>query len=537
VATLFLAVSTAHAENLIEIHEAEAPPGTEGVEMLITAANDVPVDAYSLAVTFPSDVVSLVRFDSCGTSLDALEPAFEAPTIDNGLGWGTLAVVIRLQDVDGTVRLEPQTALELPRVIARLQFDVLPNAREGIYPIRLVNGVGTRSITNEFSDRGQAVAPNLVDGKLHVSGSNILLLERKLAIHNASPQVTIRALARHPRPLVAFSIATSFDCDQVTFDPATDARIGQGVLASAAIGTEARIEFKITDLDGCRVRTAIIPDSLPPFDETPRTIDAHTDGVTQILMDYTFHPRWENVDADINESIDLRLEQLDEPFAFNSVFVVGESTSIEPRLYDGKIYLQNGGLTGRVVDARTGQGLPGVKVELEPTFVSTETISPSGSFTFPVLPPGKYFARFSITDQARENPQVGDFHKEFVSELEVFPGLPTDNILPDIVMYPRAASCAEFGVRFLRGDVSGEGRVDLADAVNIFQYLFLGVRRFVPICFDAADTNGTGTVDLSDGIGLLNYLFRGNSPPPDPFPTCGAMPDGVGCVSHNFCAS
>jgi len=535
-AFLLLSASTGNAENRVRIRDAEGVRGANGVEMLITATNDVPVDAYSLAVTFPANVVSLVRFDSCGSSVEPLEPAFEAPLIDNALGWGTLAVVIRVTELGDNVRMEPQEALEHPRVIARLHFDVHPHAREGVYPIRLVNGVGTRSITNEFSNRGRAVVPVLVDGRLHINGENILLLERKLAFCDASPQVTIRALARHPDPLVAFSIATSYDCTKAVFDP-TRARIGQGVISSAAIGSVDRIEFLLTDDDGCRVRTAVIPDSLPPFDEPPRTIDAHTEDVTQILMEYVFEPIWDSVDCAANESIDLRLEQLDTPRALNSAFVVGEGDSIEPRLHDGKIYLQNGGLTGRVLDARTGLGLPGVTVELEPGFVRTETIRPSGSFTFPVLPPGEYFVRFSMSEEAREDPQIGDFHKEIVSEFDVIPGAATVNVLPDVAMYPRSPECARVGVFFSRGDVSGDGRVDIADAVQIFQYLFLGNDSTVPLCFDAADKNGNRILDLSDGIGLLGFLFRGEDPPASPFPECGISSNGLGCEEHAACAA
>jgi hypothetical protein len=536
VVSFSLAASTARAENMIQIRDAEGPPGTAGIVMLITATNDVPVDAYSLAVTFPPGVVSLVKFDLCGTLIALLEPAFEAPLIDNALGYGTLAVVLRMEAIDGTVRLEPQEEFDRPRVIARLQFDVHSDAVEGIYPIRLVNGVGTRSVTNEFSTRGQAVSPNLFDGKLRVSGQNVLMLERKLAFCEASPEVTIRALARHPDPLVAFSIGITYDCFQTVFDPSR-ARIGQGVIDAPDIGSLQRVEFRVIDDDDCRVRTVIVPDGVKPFDETPRTINANPDGVTQILMEYVFEPRWQNVRCDGDESIDLELEQREGAIVVNSLFVVDGERSIEPLLYDGKIYLQNGGLTGRVIDATTGEGILGVKVELEPAFVHTETIGPSGTFTFPVLPPGEYLVRFSMTDEARDNPQIGDFHKEFVADVVVGPGLPTDNVLPDVVMYPRTAECAEISIRLIRGDVTGDGRVDIADAVNIFQYLFLGNQAVVPRCLDAADKSGNGVMDLSDGIGLLGYLFRGEPPPADPFPACGIVIDGLGCEAHRFCES
>jgi hypothetical protein len=86
---------------------------------------------------------------------------------------------------------------------------------------------------------------------------------------------------------------------------------------------------------------------------------------------------------------------------------------------------------------------------------------------------------------------------------------------------------------FIRGEVDESGRVDLADPIAIFTYLFLGP----PLqCLEAANTNGDGTVDIADGVYLLTYLFAGGRTPPAPFPECGVPADlRFGCVSAGAC--
>ena len=85
---------------------------------------------------------------------------------------------------------------------------------------------------------------------------------------------------------------------------------------------------------------------------------------------------------------------------------------------------------------------------------------------------------------------------------------------------------------FRRGDVDRDAVRGLTDAVNIFNYLFLGGRA--PTCFDAADVDDDGTIILTDGVFLLNFLFLGGPAPPPPGGDCGAdaTPDGLApCAS------
>ena len=92
--------------------------------------------------------------------------------------------------------------------------------------------------------------------------------------------------------------------------------------------------------------------------------------------------------------------------------------------------------------------------------------------------------------------------------------------------------------RFHRGDTDDSGDVDLADAVSIFGYLFLG--DAAPGCIESADANNDGTVGISDGIGLLGFLFFGYGPPASPGPpseVCGTDPDPAGSPGDLGCAS
>jgi hypothetical protein len=83
--------------------------------------------------------------------------------------------------------------------------------------------------------------------------------------------------------------------------------------------------------------------------------------------------------------------------------------------------------------------------------------------------------------------------------------------------------------RFVRGDVNGDERVDLSDAVSILGYLFLG--QSVQVCPDVMDIDDAGDVNISDPIYLLNFLFLGGPALPPPFPSPGPdpSPDQLPC--------
>ncbi len=75
---------------------------------------------------------------------------------------------------------------------------------------------------------------------------------------------------------------------------------------------------------------------------------------------------------------------------------------------------------------------------------------------------------------------------------------------------------------FVRGEVNGDGSIDVSDPVRLLLILFVGL--FTLDCPDSADANDDGEVDIADAIFLLNYLFQGGRRPPAPFPTAGQDP-------------
>ena len=91
---------------------------------------------------------------------------------------------------------------------------------------------------------------------------------------------------------------------------------------------------------------------------------------------------------------------------------------------------------------------------------------------------------------------------------------------------------------FLRGDVNSDSRMDIADAISVFGFLFNGGSD--PACLSAANTNGEISLpNISDGIYLLNFFFMGGAAPPAPYPDCGVSfleaDLGLGCESTESC--
>ncbi len=87
---------------------------------------------------------------------------------------------------------------------------------------------------------------------------------------------------------------------------------------------------------------------------------------------------------------------------------------------------------------------------------------------------------------------------------------------------------------FIRGDANADGELDVCDAVKILLICFAG---HPSPCLDAADEDDSGAVDITDAIHNLSYLFKGGSPPPFPFPDCGAdtSEDALGCEVYQSC--
>lgn len=70
---------------------------------------------------------------------------------------------------------------------------------------------------------------------------------------------------------------------------------------------------------------------------------------------------------------------------------------------------------------------------------------------------------------------------------------------------------AQTGSPFLRGDVTGDLRITLADFATVTDLLF--VSGTTTICPDAADANDDGVIDVADAAVLLQCLFLGTELP------------------------
>ena len=73
-------------------------------------------------------------------------------------------------------------------------------------------------------------------------------------------------------------------------------------------------------------------------------------------------------------------------------------------------------------------------------------------------------------------------------------------------------------------DCNVDGRVNIADAQCLLNWLFLGGPA--PGCQDAMNFNGDARLNIADGISGLNFLFLGGPPPAA----------GVGCQPYPDCA-
>jgi hypothetical protein len=80
---------------------------------------------------------------------------------------------------------------------------------------------------------------------------------------------------------------------------------------------------------------------------------------------------------------------------------------------------------------------------------------------------------------------------------------------------------------FIRGDVSCDGSVNLADVSAIAAYV--AGAGAVPVVLDAADIDDDGVVHIGDAVLLANFLFSGGAPPAAPYPGAGTdpTPDGL----------
>ncbi len=101
-----------------------------------------------------------------------------------------------------------------------------------------------------------------------------------------------------------------------------------------------------------------------------------------------------------------------------------------------------------------------------------------------------------------------------------------------LIVWPIAMPSLAVEVRFVRGDVSQDGELQITDAVATLAWLFAAR---TPGCIAAADVDDSDSVELTDAIVLLDHLFRGGPPPRPPYPECG-LETGVSLPCEEFLA-
>ncbi|MBN1419434.1 MAG: DUF1565 domain-containing protein [Planctomycetes bacterium] len=93
----------------------------------------------------------------------------------------------------------------------------------------------------------------------------------------------------------------------------------------------------------------------------------------------------------------------------------------------------------------------------------------------------------------------------------------------------------EYQPRFIRGDASDDGKIDIADPIRILAYLFAAAPGG---CLDAFDAGDDGSVGLADPVLLLNGLFAGRWGASDLVAEgCryDETDDGLGCSGYASC--
>ncbi len=90
------------------------------------------------------------------------------------------------------------------------------------------------------------------------------------------------------------------------------------------------------------------------------------------------------------------------------------------------------------------------------------------------------------------------------------------------------------GAIMQRGDANNDGTGNIADAIFIINWQFVGGPS---LCMQAMDANDDETVNVADVIYLISYNFTGGPAPQPPFPACGIdpTPGALTCDTYTAC--
>jgi hypothetical protein len=92
-------------------------------------------------------------------------------------------------------------------------------------------------------------------------------------------------------------------------------------------------------------------------------------------------------------------------------------------------------------------------------------------------------------------------------------------------------------VPFHRGDVDDTGSVNIADAIRLLEFMFLGLGTVT--CMDAGDADDNGELDITDAVKILAFIFLDGPefpPPGAPPAACGLDGDeSLSCFIYTNC--
>jgi hypothetical protein len=92
--------------------------------------------------------------------------------------------------------------------------------------------------------------------------------------------------------------------------------------------------------------------------------------------------------------------------------------------------------------------------------------------------------------------------------------------------------------RFIRGELNGDGAVNLSDAIYLLNHLFRSGPP--PGCLEAADVDRDHALTLSDGVDIILRLFSRYLAPAPPYPDCGgflSLDEPVFACESSVCAA
>ena len=513
--------SRLHAEDSFSLAFGEGFAGDRSVAVFVMVRHDdLPIHGFSLALNYPSEVLTLQGISRSGTVPETTDADFFHQKIDSENGYATLGVIF---SVTGSgvepVSLAATTPESGPQVVARLSFDVRQDAVPGTYRIRFQNGLMNPPISNQMSYQGGIIIPELNDGTFVVRSRNVVTMES--AFNLPGGRRTMFARARHEDNLVGYQVSLKFDRRALILDVGevnidqTDAIIALGGLdALQVLQVDFTDVFTITE---SMVTVGVLVNVLGP---DTGVLPPRLTGDGQTIVRYA-------ITAAVNAQMfgdAFPLDLIDEPErgAGTSLIVEG-GYSVIPELDDGIMYFDTGSLEGRVLDFGTGFTLGQVTLTTSPLGLTTTT-NFGGEYRFDDVPPG-FYSILATKD---------GYFPSRLFDVEVAGGFGVVTEAPDISLFEKPVITGE---GFRRGAVnSGDDLADITDAIEILKYLFIG--GVILACEDAADVSDNGSIDMADAIVFLEFLFVGRGSIPAPFVDCGEdpTPDDLTCESGPGCS-